>query len=215
MTGGAIRRAALTACALAASATLLSADTLYLRDGQRVEGRLLSVQAGTIEFRQGTGWGARTVRFDVRDVRRIEFDDYQADYGNPADRHEGGGGRRPSGMREREVVVSADEAWNDTGIDIHGNATIYFEARGEVTWGRGRKDGPEGEKNSPHNPGRPIPNRPGASLIGKVGANSQDYFFIGDNRGPIRVRGTGRLFLGINDDVLLDNTGNFRVAVYY
>jgi hypothetical protein len=29
------------------------------------------------------------------------------------------------------------------------------------------------------------------------------------------MRESGRLFLGINDDVLADNSGNFRVTVYY
>ena len=65
------------------------------------------------------------------------------------------------------------------------------------------------------NPGRPMPNRNAAALIGKIGSDSNDLFFIGDETGPVRVRGNGRLFLGINDDVLTDNSGNFRVVVYY
>jgi hypothetical protein len=56
------------------------------------------------------------------------------------------------------------------------------------------------------NPNRPMPNRPGAALIGRVG-NNADYFFIGGDNGPIRMRSSGRLFLGLNDDVLEDNTG--------
>ena len=47
---------------------------------------------------------------------------------------------------------------------------------------------------------------------GKIG---NDLFFIGDDSGPIRLRSSGRLYLGINDDVLTDNSGNFRVVVYY
>ena len=118
-------------------------------------------------------------------------------------------------MRERQVVVSANVPWVDAGIEVRDGQQIFFRAAGQVTWGKGRKDGPEGEKNSPFNPGRPIPNRPGASLIGKVGDRSGDPFFIGDQQGAIRMRGNGRLFLGINDDNLRDNTGNWRVTVYY
>ena len=40
-------------------------------------------------------------------------------------------------------------------------------------------------------------------------------FYIGNDNGPIRVRSSGRLFLGVNDDYLQDNSGNFRVVVYY
>jgi hypothetical protein len=58
-------------------------------------------------------------------------------------------------------------------------------------------------------------NRPAAALIGKVGTSSGDFFFIGDEQGPIRMRASGRLYLGINDDYLADNSGNFRVVIHY
>jgi len=84
-----------------------------------------------------------------------------------------------------------------------------------VKWGPNRSNGPAGEVNSPMNPNRPIPNRPAAALIGRVGGNSTDYFFIGANRGAFRMRSSGRLSLGINDDNLQDNSGAFRVVIYY
>jgi hypothetical protein len=91
---------------------------------------------------------------------------------------------------------------------------LYFSASGQVRWGPNRRDGAGGERNSPQNPGRPIPNRPGAALIGKVG-DRDEFFFIGEESGPYRARASGRLFLGINDDVLSDNSGAFRVDVYF
>lgn len=60
-----------------------------------------------------------------------------------------------------------------------------------------------------------MPNRNAAALIGKIGNDSGDLFFIGDETGAVRLRGSGRLFLGVNDDVLTDNSGNFRVVVFY
>jgi len=60
-----------------------------------------------------------------------------------------------------------------------------------------------------------MPTRNAAALIGKIGEESTDYFFLGDQTGPIRIRAAGRLFLGVNDDFLNDNSGNFRVIVYY
>jgi hypothetical protein len=201
------------ACATVLLALPLSlrADTLHLRDGSRLQGELISVRNGTIEFeeRRGSG-GGRTLRFDRDEVVRIEFDN-RGGGGNDT----GYGGGRPSGMRERQVTVSADVAWNDAGIDVRAGQTIYFNADGQVRWGRDRRDGPDGEKNSPSNPGRPMPNRNAAALIGRIGANSNDLFYIGADKGPIRVRSSGRLFLGINDDFLQDNSGNFRVVVYY
>jgi hypothetical protein len=118
-------------------------------------------------------------------------------------------------MRERTAVVSADVPFVDTGINVRAGQTVYFVAQGQVRWGPNRKDGPEGERGSPNNPNRPIPNRPAAALIGRIGGELNGSFFLGNERGPIRMREAGRLFLGINDDVLEDNSGNFRVTIYY
>jgi hypothetical protein len=190
---------------------IVQADTLYLRDGTRVQGELLSFRNGTIEFEERRGYGSgRTLRFDRDEIVRIEFDNNRRTSGS--DFLSGG---RPAGMRERQVIVSADVAWNDAGIDVRSGQTIYFEAQGQVRWGRDRRDGPAGENNSPSNPNRPMGNRNAAALIGKIGNASTDYFFIGGETGPIRMRSSGRLYLGINDDVLTDNSGNFRVVVYY
>ena len=189
----------------------VQADTLYLRDGSRVQGELVAVRNGTIEFEERRGYGSgRTLRFDRDEVVRIEFENNRRTSGNDFL-----GGGRPSGLRERQIIVSADVPWNDAGIEVRSGQTIYFEAQGQVRWGRDRRDGPAGERNSPSNPNRPMGNRNAAALIGKIGNSSSDFFFIGDEAGPIRVRSSGRLYLGINDDVLTDNSGNFRVVVYY
>ena len=53
----------------------LGADTLYLRNGQRIEGELVGVRNGQIEFEERrTFGGSRTVRFDRDEVDRIDFD---------------------------------------------------------------------------------------------------------------------------------------------
>lgn len=184
------------------------ADTLVLRTGRSFSGELVSVRDGRIEFRTNRG---RFERFDVEEVDRIEFS------GRDRDRDRDPrppGNERPAGLREREVDVRGAEAWTRTTIELRDGQEVWFDSRGEVRWGPDRKDGPGGEGGSPRNPNRPIPSRPGAALIGKIG-ESGDPFFIGADKGPIRVRGRGTLFLGINDDYLQDNSGAFRVIVYY
>jgi hypothetical protein len=188
----------------------LSADTLLLRDGRRVDGVLLSVRDGTVEF-QERGGRRRVLRLQRDEVRSIELDSFSGDVSSDNDT----GSTRPRGLREREVVVQANVAWVDTGIEVRSGQRVYFEAVGQVRWGSDRRDGPGGEERSPYNAGRPMPRRPAAALIGKVGESSNDLFFIGDDRGPIRLQNSGRLYLGINDDVLTDNRGNFRVLVFY
>lgn len=214
-------------CLLASAA--LQADTIYLRDGRRVQGTLVAVRDGVIEFeaqRGGIFSNRDRLRIDREEVLRIEFeperfgrDDRGRDYGDNRDNRDSRDGRdsgsnRPSGLRERDVRVNARDAWTDTGIQVRAGQTIYFTARGKVRWGPGRQDGPEGEKGSPRNPGRPIPSRPAAALIGRIG-DGNDVFFIGDDTEGIRVRSGGTLYLGLNDDFLQDNGGAFDVTVAY
>ena len=190
-------------------ASTLSADTLVLRDGRRVEGRLISYENGVIEF-QESGFNGAYGRVNREDVLSIEFGraDRQERQEQPQSQ------QRPRGLREKRVMVVANAAWTDTGIDLTSGQSVYFEASGEIRWGPGRQAGPDGESNSPNNKARPIANRAGGSLIGRVGSPS-DPFFIGNDRGVFRVRGSGRLFLGINDDYFPDNSGYFTVIVYY
>jgi hypothetical protein len=188
---------------------------------------LIGVRGSTIEFEERRGFGgSRTIRVDRNEVARIEFDGFGNNNwgggGNGSGTGSGGGwgsgggnwegGGRPGGMRERQVSVSATVPWTDSGVEVRAGQTLYVEASGQVRWGRDRRDGPAGERNSPFNQARPLPNRPGAALIGRIGG---DVFFIGDERGPIRVRSSGRLELGINDEFLEDNSGSFRVTVFY
>lgn len=197
------------------SGVIVGADTLVLRDGNRVEGNVVSVRDGVIEFdARGRGFfGARErMRVDREDVVRIEFDHVVDN--RRGDREDAPDGRRPSGLRERDVSVDSWVAWKDTGIEVRTGQSVYFSASGRVRWGPNRQDGPAGERNSPRNDARPIPSRAAAALIGRVG-DGDDFFFIGDEEGAIRMRSSGRLYLGVNDDYLKDNTGSFRVTVYY
>lgn len=209
-----VRRVLIAGVVMASWATVW-ADTLVLRDGRRVRGELIGVNGRDVEFEERSGRSRRARRIPRREIDRIEFDD--DDFGDRDD-DRGFGGREPGGiprgMRERQIGVSASQPWIDTGIEVRAGQELYFSAEGQVRWGPSRRDGPAGERNSPHNPGRPIPNRPGAALIGKIG-DRDEYFFIGEESGPFRARSSGRLYLGVNDDVLSDNSGSFRVMIYY
>jgi hypothetical protein len=189
--------------AATAFATTTLADTLVLRSGRRVEGDLVSVRGSTVEFEEANG---STRRYDRSDVARIELGSSRYDDdGRPAG--------RPSGLREKYATVAAATQWNDTGVDVRSGMDVYFVASGRVRWGPDRQHGPGGEGGNRYNANRPIPGRPGGALIGRVG--SSDPFYIGDERGPIQMRGSGRLSLGVNDDYLQDNSGSWRVTIYY
>jgi hypothetical protein len=193
------------------SGTLL-ADTLVLRDGRRVQGELMGVYGREIEFEERSRFSRRAIRIPRQDVLRIEFDNPGPGTGFGRQDEDGGG--IPRGMRERTVSVTARESWTDTGIDVRAGAPLYFMPSGEWRWGPNRRDGAAGESGSPFNRLRPMPNQPAAALIGRIG-DDEGAFIIGNDSRPVRARASGRLYLGINDDVLEDNTGSLRVVVAY
>lgn len=206
------------ALTLAATSSSLLADTLVFTNGRRMEGQLIGVYGREIEF-ETSGFNRRTLRIPRNEIARIEFDNAPEPAADRGGRPAGGpesvfGSPIPRGMRERTVNVTAREPWTDTGIEIRQGQQIYFQASGETRWGPNRRDGAAGERNSPVNPNRPLPDRPAASLIARVGEGN-DIFFVGAEPGPFRARSSGRLFLGINDDVWQDNTGALRVTVSY
>jgi hypothetical protein len=174
---------------------------------------LIGVFGREIEFEERGGFNRRVVRIPRRDIARIEFDDGEQSRFDRDDRPNDSTGGIPRGMRERQVNVTAREQWSDTGVDVRAGQAIYIQSSGETRWGPNRRDGAAGERSSPYNAGRPLPDRPAAALLGRIGDN--DMFFIGDQPGPFRVRSSGRLYLGINDDVLTDNSGALRVTVSY
>jgi hypothetical protein len=218
------RRAGAIGIALMGFTLAARADTLVLRDGSRVDGTIVSIRDGIVEFDARRGFSGRErVRVDRDEVVRIEFDrrtddrpdnNFRDTDRRDNDRGDSRDARRPSGLREREVSVDSWLGWKDTGVEVRGGQTVYFSASGRVRWGPNRQDGPAGERNSPRNDARPIPGRPAAALIGRIG-DSNEFFFIGEEQGAIRMRSSGRLYLGVNDDYLKDNTGSFRVTVYY
>ena len=185
---------------------MASADTLVLTNGRRMQGELLGVFGREIEFEERNGFGGRRmVRVPRNEIDRIEFMD---------DRNSRDDDRVvPRRMRERNVTVNPTEAWTDTGVELRNGQEVYFQTTGHITWSPNRRVDADGTRNSKPDTNRPLPDRNSGALIGRIG--ERDIFFIGTDMGPFRVRGNGRLYLGVNDDRMDDNTGSYRVIVSY
>jgi len=122
--------------------------------------------------------------------------------------------RAPAGRAGRMITVSTAERWTDSGIDVTAGDVVSFSVAGTVSLGDDRSFGAEGDLDAATPaPRRPMTDRPAGALIGRIGNSPDDTFFIGAERLPFRVRTSGRLYLGINDDTLDDDDGAFQVAV--
>jgi hypothetical protein len=130
---------------------------------------------------------------------------------------------------EKAFTVAADAGWLDTGLDVAAGEELRFAAAGEVDLQKGNPGavcGPAGIDLVTSD--QPVPDANLGALIGKVaqfiaarrdedtGTEVRDevfaLFLIGEGRSVI-VPFKGRLYLGLNENVLRDNGGTFAVVV--
>jgi Ca2+-binding EF-hand superfamily protein len=117
-----------------------------------------------------------------------------------------------SGQSARTIRVEGRDRWTDTGITVRAGQILTMDARGTVRLGPNENDvaGVDGTLSGRRDGSAPITNQPVGSLIGRIG--SSPAFFVGD-RNSIRAPAAGRLYLGVNDNSLADNAGDFQVVV--
>lgn len=112
----------------------------------------------------------------------------------------------------RTVTVSATEAWTDTGLDVRAGDVLRITASGTIGWApEAGAVAPPAGASGPATDAAPVPRANIGALVGRV-ANGRAFLAIASN-GTVRVEQSGRLFLGVNDDVLSDNRGSFRVSI--
>jgi hypothetical protein len=114
----------------------------------------------------------------------------------------------------RSVVVPANVAWTNTGLTVSRGQWLRFEPSGEIRLSFNGDDmaTAAGGKNFRLAPRAQIPTIPVGALIGRVGNGKA--FSIGDTTQAFQMPADGRLSLGVNDDHVPDNSGNFVVKVW-
>ncbi|HVJ26087.1 MAG TPA: hypothetical protein VM493_01050 [Vicinamibacterales bacterium] len=113
------------------------------------------------------------------------------------------------------VVVDARTRWTDTGLDVTAGDRLQVRAEGTIVLSN-NNDGQDTATAAGSRIGRkaadaPFPQMPAGGLIARVGDSGP--FFFGDGGSLGQVPASGRLFLGVNDDFLRDNSGEFRVVI--
>jgi hypothetical protein len=114
----------------------------------------------------------------------------------------------------KSVVVPANVPWTNTRIRVSRGQWLRFETSGEIRLSFDRDDTAlaAGSRSLRFDKKSPFPTIPLGALIGRV--NSGKPFSIADTTQAIQMPATGTLFLGVNDDHVPDNSGNFVVKVW-
>ena len=111
------------------------------------------------------------------------------------------------------VSVSPKQAWTSTGLAVRKGEILTFNASGEVQLSTDANDiaTPFGAKSGRKAANSPMPNVLAGALIGRIGPNGQP-FAIGSGV-SVPMPAAGQLFLGVNDDGMDDNQGEYRVDI--
>lgn len=122
--------------------------------------------------------------------------------------------RKPGGpVKTVTVDVVGKRDWTSTGLIVKRGDHIRISASGIVVLdpASGRSTGPEGITDLP-DPKKLVADQPTGALIGVIGADNDDFIFIG--RGSeFNAARDGLLFLSVNEGNLADNTGTYKAVI--
>jgi hypothetical protein len=189
-------------------------------------------------YREGVTAGQQDMQRNTRsDYRRSssyrsgdpQFQDgfergYQDGYGRSRYQYDGGGyfpnsgnngvvdTRDGVGRNSRTISVPSTQQWTPTGIRVNQGDRLTFQSSGEIqiSAGANNRASVAGSLSGRFVQNAPIPNALAGALIGRI--DSGEPFGIG-NQTSIIAPASGMLYLGINDDTLNDNSGQFTVAL--
>jgi hypothetical protein len=111
-----------------------------------------------------------------------------------------------------QVIVTAADRWTSTGVYVREGDVVRIESSGTVQLSAdvGDTSSPGGAGSGRRAPSAPMPDRPAGGLIARIG-NGPPLFVGADP--TLRANASGQLYLGVNDDYLADNRGEFRVKI--
>jgi hypothetical protein len=217
------------------------ADTIRLKDGSIIKGRITGFNGGKFTVAIGDGNRRREMTFSASEIESIEFE-----RGDPVDRNVGYTSTsvpvndtniisepasvktepktEPVATKEQSksiikpitinVNVLADNTangWTNSGWVVKKGQRIHITADGEVSLGRGQKTSPSGQY-SLEDDKKLLKSVPTGALIAVIGDDNNDFIYIGGDREFVASR-DGTLFLGLNEGNLDDNSGSFKVKI--
>lgn len=190
---------------------------LALKDGNVVRGRLVGMQGGTGSGQEGRrvalfqeGSGGQPRQYEVDRISRIYLGNYPAATTESAQAAKAGS---PADVPAGAIRIPANQEWTATPVAVRAGERITFSVTGTIVLSDAQGDtaGPAGSLQMRKAPNAPLQENYAGCLIARIG-NSKP-FAIGNIATPISMPASGQLYLGINDDHVADNKGEFYVQL--
>ncbi len=124
----------------------------------------------------------------------------------------GGAPAVASAAGTQTVRVNSQQRWTDAVLTVRAGDIVTVDASGTITMSVDTNDtaSPAGSSRGRSAPDAPVLNQLASGLIMRI--DGYGPIFIGNKRTVTAPVG-GRIYLGVNDDHLPDNTGEFVVTV--
>lgn len=154
-------------------------------------------------------WHWSNLSFTQRDANRdgiISPEEFRVSGGAPGT--VGAIGSQPA----QTIRVNSQQRWTDTGLTVRQGDIITFSSQGQIQMSDNPQDlaGAAGAVSRRMAPDAPIKSVFAGALIAQIGGYPP--VAIGDQR-QITAPVSGRMYLGVNDDYLQDNRGEFIVTI--
>ena len=178
---------------------------LWLKNGDTINGQLYDISGSSplhITFKTSTGQR----EFSSAEITRIVL-------ALPTTPAATSGTSKLAPATGSGISVSPLQAWTPTGLSVRKGEVLTFHPTGEVQLSTDPSDvaNAAGSKSGRRAANAPLPTAFAGALIGRIGPNGQPFGIGSDTSVP--MPGSGQLFLGVNDDSLDDNQGEFRVEI--
>jgi hypothetical protein len=186
-----------------------------LRGGESIQGRFVDIRGGEESATEPHALIFRTTsgeerRVSLDNVSRIYFGNYPAAT-TVADSAPAARSNDP--LPEGAVRVPGNSAWTATPLTVRKGDRVVFNVTGQVQLSSDTKDVAEaaGSLTQRRAENAPLAQNFAGALIARVGNSAP--FPIGNVTTPVTMPADGQLYLGINDDEVGDNSGEFVVKM--
>ncbi|MDQ3806455.1 MAG: hypothetical protein M3416_21815, partial [Acidobacteriota bacterium] len=130
---------------------------------------------------------------------------------NPTQSAPAAGGSPFFPVRVRVRADNAANGWTDSGLMVRKGQRLRISATGRISLGQGRFSTPTGLPRVMDTE-KLMRDEPTGALIAVVGDDNDEFIFVGSGR-EFHATRDGRLFLGVNEGRLDDNTGTYDALI--
>jgi hypothetical protein len=179
-------------------------QVIVLRNGQVIDGRLVDI-GGTSPLRLAVDTPSGQRNLNSSEVAQLFL-------ANPSGGAMSGGVATSGENGVTTITVPGNQEWTSTNRVVRGGEVLAISASGQVRFSPNPDDTAQagGAGRQRMGPGAPLASAPKGALLGRI--DQGQPFLIGDQR-QARMPANGTLYLGLNDDMVSDNSGSLQVTI--